>query len=619
MNDKQLDHIKDQRTTNVHTTDQANKRLKKRYAKEARFKALGLGAVLLSGSFLIVLLGTILWDAAPVLNQHYLTIDVPLKDQDIDPEGKRTTQSVSGANYGGMVKKWLREQFPDVSGRKQKKALYGLVSSNAGASLQQEVMANPQLVGTTHKTQILLSDYADLYFKGALGAQEQIKTHGIASPIGMSGQVRILSSANDFKNLLQEIKQGLKRQVTALQKQISGQNRLLAKLQLEVNRLSIALPESGGYLKKQLQTQKEQLATDIASVQATVSRLTSRAEALEKRVTAIDQPENLGRDIASYVIFLNDGAIKVKNVSTTQIVGEAIIPLTSEKEIQKGKWHIVKITPPESERKLSDKEIIWLDKLKQDGRVSKQFNTQFFTHGASREAEVAGIWGAVVGTFFTMMVTLALSFPIGVGAAIYLEEFAPQNKFTDLIEVNINNLAAVPSIVFGLLGLAVFLNLFGMPRSAPIVGGMVLALMTLPTIIIASRAALKAVPPSIKEAALGLGASQMQAVFHHSLPLAMPGILTGSIIGMAQALGETAPLLMIGMVAFIVDIPGAAGFAQGFTDPATVLPVQIYMWADFPEQLFQQKTAAAIVVLLLFLVAMNAMAVILRKRFERRW
>jgi len=211
------------------------------------------------------------------------------------------------------------------------------------------------------------------------------------------------------------------------------------------------------------------------------------------------------------------------------------------------------------------------------------------------------------------MVTLALSFPIGVAAAIYLEEFAPKNKTTDFIEVNINNLAAVPSIVFGLLGLAVFLNWFNMPRSAPLVGGMVLALMTLPTIIIASRAALKAVPPSIREAALGIGASKLQTVFHHVLPLAMPGILTGSIIGMAQALGETAPLLMIGMVAFIVDIPG------GFTDPATVLPVQIFMWADFPEPAFQQKTAAAIMVLLIFLVAMNALAIFLRKRFERRW
>ena len=246
-------------------------------------------------------------------------------------------------------------------------------------------------------------------------------------------------------------------------------------------------------------------------------------------------------------------------------------------------------------------------------RVERTFNMLFFSSGASREAELAGIWGAVVGSFFTMIVTLSLAFPLGVAAAIYLEEFAPKNRLTQLIEVNINNLAAVPSIVFGLLGLAVFLNAFGMPRSAPVVGGMVLALMTLPTIIIASRAALRAVPPSIREGALGVGASKLQTVIHHVLPLAMPGILTGTIIGMAQALGETAPLLMIGMVAFIVDVPATP------LDPSTVLPVQIFMWADFPEVLFRQKTSAAILVLLAFLITMNALAVILRKRFERRW
>jgi len=206
-----------------------------------------------------------------------------------------------------------------------------------------------------------------------------------------------------------------------------------------------------------------------------------------------------------------------------------------------------------------------------------------------------------------------LSFPIGVAAAVYLEEFAPKNRFTDVIEVNINNLAAVPSIVFGLLGLAVFLNFFELPRSSSLVGGIVLTLMTLPTIIIASRAALKSVPPSIREAALGVGASKTQTVAHHVLPLAMPGMLTGTIIGMARALGETAPLLMIGMVAFIVDIPG------GFTDPATALPVQIFLWADSPERAFMEKTSAAIMVLLLFLVIMNSAAVFLRKKYEQRW
>jgi phosphate transport system permease protein len=264
-------------------------------------------------------------------------------------------------------------------------------------------------------------------------------------------------------------------------------------------------------------------------------------------------------------------------------------------------------------RGLSDQEVAWIDRLVAEGRLEKRFNRGFFTGGDSREPEQAGVWGAVAGSFLTLAVTLLLAFPIGVAAAVYLEEFAPQNRLTDFIEVNINNLAAVPSIVFGLLGLAVFIQLFGLPRSAPLVGGLVLTLMTLPTVIIASRAALKGVPPSIREAALGMGASQVQMVAHHVLPLAMPGMLTGAIIGMARALGESAPLLMIGMVAFIVDIP------HGLTDPATVLPVQVYLWADSPEQAFLERTSGAILVLLGFLLIMNATAVVLRQKFERRW
>jgi phosphate transport system permease protein len=268
---------------------------------------------------------------------------------------------------------------------------------------------------------------------------------------------------------------------------------------------------------------------------------------------------------------------------------------------------------PEDERPLDDQQIAWVDALREAGALELGFNSAFFTRGDSREPEMAGVGGAVAGTFYTLVVTLLLSFPIGVAAAVYLEEFASRNRWTDLIEVNINNLAAVPSIVFGLLGLALFLNFLGMPRSAPLVGGLVLTLLTLPTIIIASRAALKSVPPSIREAALGMGASRIQMVMHHVLPLAMPGMLTGTIIGMARALGETAPLLMIGMVAFIVDVP------HGFTDPATVLPVQVFLWADSPERAFVERTSGAIMVLLAFLVVMNALAVILRNRFERRW
>ncbi len=267
----------------------------------------------------------------------------------------------------------------------------------------------------------------------------------------------------------------------------------------------------------------------------------------------------------------------------------------------------------EALRTLSDDQIAWVARLQESGRVESRFNSALFTNGDSREPELAGIRGAVMGSFYMLLVTISLSFPIGVAAAVYLEEFAPRSRLSDLIEVNINNLAAVPSIVFGLLGLAVFINWMALPRSAPLVGGLVLTLLTLPVIIIASRAAIQAVPPSIREAALGLGASKMQVVFHHVLPLAMPGMLTGAIIGMSRALGESAPLLMIGMVAFIVDVPGS------LSDPATALPVQIYLWADSPERAFAERTSAAIIVLLGFLLLMNLAAVIMRKRMERKW
>ena len=271
-------------------------------------------------------------------------------------------------------------------------------------------------------------------------------------------------------------------------------------------------------------------------------------------------------------------------------------------------------TVPEADRRIKNFQLAWLDKLESEGRLTSKFNTTFFTHGDSREPEQAGILSALMGSIYTMSLTLLFSFPIGVMAAIYLEEFAPKNNFwVDLIEVNINNLAAVPSIIFGLLGLAIFIQVFGMPRSSPLVGSFVLTLLILPTIIIASRAALKSVPPSMREAALGLGASKTQAVFHHVVPLAMPGILTGTIIGMAHAVGESAPLLMIGMVAFIVDVP------HGITDPATILPVQIYLWADSPERAFTERTSAAIIILLAFMIIMNLLAIVLRKKFERRW
>jgi phosphate transport system permease protein len=416
------------------TMDVVNRGLSKRYRAEKRFRMYGLAAIIASLIFLSLLFISIIGNGYTAFQQTYIQLDVFFDPEELQKDALAT------ADYSGLIKKTLREIFPDVKGRRDKRTLYGMVSSGASFQLRDLVLNKPDVIGQTVPVWVKADDDVDMFVKG-----------------------------------------------------------------------------------------------------------------------------HIDRDV------------------------------------------------PEDERRISDKQMGWIDKFEAEGKIEKKFNKTFFTAGDSREPEMAGIWGAAVGSFFTLLVTLLLSFPIGVAAAVYLEEFAPKNRLTDLIEVNINNLAAVPSIVFGLLGLAVFLNFFGLPRSAPVVGGLVLTLMTLPTIIIASRASLKSVPPSIREAALGVGASKMQMVAHHVLPLALPGMLTGTIIGMAQALGETAPLLMIGMVAFIVDIPG------GFTDPSTVLPVQIYLWADSPERAFTERTSAAIMVLLAFLITMNAAAVLLRKRFERRW
>ena len=417
-----------------------NRRLRRRYAAERRFKAYGVVAVAVALIALVWLLFSIVGQGYQAFVHTYVKLDVSFDAQRLDPSGGNTTETLARANYGALYKTALRGRFGDVKKRRDRRALYALLSQGAEDDLRDMVMSDPSIIGTRKAVWLTASDHVDMLVKGKID---------------------------------------------------------------------------------------------------------------------------------------RDG--------------------------------------PERVRPIKDKQLAWIDALTADGRVETKFNTRFFSAGASREPELAGIWGAIMGSFFTMMVTLLLSFPVGVGAAVFLEEFAPKNRWTDLIEVNINNLAAVPSIVFGLLGLAVILNFFGVPRSAPLAGGMVLALMTLPTVVIATRAALKAVPPSIREAALGIGASKLQVITHHVLPLALPGILTGTIIGMAQALGETAPLLMIGMVAFIVDIP---------TDPlspATVLPVQIYLWSDMPERSFVEKTSAAIMVLLGFLVIMNAVAIYLRRKFERRW
>lgn len=358
---------------------------------------------------------------------------------------------------------------------------------------------------------------------------------------------------------------------------------------------------------------KGQRATDPnVLITANYPQLVRNALAEKLGVEKTDRPamRDLGR-------FFSDGVrvqLRQLVMDDPALIGTIqTIPVLAAADIDSAFKGQIDLTVPEANRKVSDRQIGWIKQLSDEGVMRQAFNKGLFTFGASSRPETSGLGVALVGSFYMMLIVLVLSLPIGVAASIYLEEFAKKNRFTDLIEVNINNLAAVPSIVFGLLGLAVFINFFGLPRSASLVGGLVLTLMTLPTIIIATRAALRAVPPSIRAAALGLGASKTQMVFHHVLPLAAPGILTGTIIGLAHALGETAPLLLIGMVAFVADIPATP------MDPSTALPVQIYMWANEAERAFVERTSGAIIVLLLFLAVMNIAAIILRRRFERRW
>ena len=406
----------------------------KRHRSEFRFRLFGMFAILLSLSFLLVIIASIGLRGTSAFRTSFIQIEMEL------PADKLDAENIKSERFGKRLKAALRDKFPEAKSRKEKKKLYGLVSSTAEYSIRDQIIDTPELIGTRANFWVRTSSDADMFLKG--------------------------------------------------------------------------------YIDRTL---------------------------------------------------------------------------------------------GESQRRLDDRQIAWLEQLQGEGRIESRFNTQFFTNGDSREPEQAGVLGAVIGSALSLLVCFLISFPIGVLSAVYLEEFAKKGRLSRIIEININNLAAVPSIVFGLLGLAILLNTFGLPRSTPLVGGMVLALMTLPTIIIASRAALRAVPPSIRDAATGLGASKIQTTFHHVIPLAMPGMLTGSIIGMAQALGETAPLLMIGMVAFIVDVP------QGITDAATALPVQIFLWADSPERGFLEKTSAAIMVLLVFLIAMNLIAIVLRRRLENRW
>jgi len=574
--------------------------LRRRYAAEKRFRMYGLIAIGLALSFIVVLFTDIITKGHSAFIQSHLTLTVELDADSVDPQGDRSPESLRDGSYRGITLRAFFETLRGVSGRADQREALSLLSDAADITVRNAVLDQPDLVGTTATLPVKFGDDADIFFKGKSVAVEGLPAQSTATPSGTQGEITITADGPAFTAILEQAKIQLRDDIQGLEDDIAGFQRRIDRYQEE---LSQATDED----------QRADLRDSIATMTDAIATDTEKVAGIEARIANPGDSEVLTRESSSYLIRINGGVVKVLAAAPNRIEGEVFFSLDSDRRADEGSWQIMTLPIAESNRRLSDKQVMWLWDLEERGLLDMQFNTTFFTSGDSREPEQAGIWGAAVGSFFTLMITLLLSFPIGVMTAVYLEEFAPKNKWTDLIEVNINNLAAVPSIVFGLLGLAMFLNVFGLPRSAPLVGGMVLTLMTLPTIIIAGRAALKAVPPSIREAALGMGASRIQAMTHHVLPLAMPGMMTGTIIGMAQALGETAPLLMIGMVAFIVDIPG------GFTDPATVLPVQIYIWADSPERAFVEKTSAAIMVLLAFLITMNLAAVLVRKRFEKRW
>lgn len=560
------------------SSEAALARVKKRYRAEARFRAYGLAAIMLAGIFVIALLGDIIRKGMPAFFEHRAMLVLDLNAEAVDPKGNRDPADLRAGDYQRVIASALAEMFPNVRDRRLRRKLEGLVSTGAADDLRAAVLRDPSLIGKRISFPVLLSDDADLYLKGLGTRIDVIAGHGPLVVAPAPGGTVEFTGTGAFAEALATIKLDVRHKAESAGREL------------------LQLPSG-----------------DAPTLVARRAELQAKVTALKARVETPDGVELADpATLPSLLVEIGNGTVLLSEVGRDRSVGTILSPL-SEPFGTVSSWRLVRYVTPEADRRTTDAEISWLEVLKRTGAIEKGFALRFFANGDSREPELAGIRGALIGSALTLLVTLIFCLPIGVGAAVYLEEFAPKNRLTDVLEVNINNLAAVPSIVFGLLGLAMFLNFFGLPRSAPLVGGLVLALLVLPTIIIASRAALKAVPPSIKEAALGVGASHQQAIFHHVLPLAMPGIMTGTIIGMAHALGETAPLLMIGMVAFIVDIP------KGVTDAATVLPVQIYLWSDLPEVAFQAKTAAAIMVLLGFLFVMNGAAILLRRRFERRW
>ena len=530
------------------------RRLKRRYAANRRLQIYGLLAIGLAVGLLGTLVSSLVIEGYRAFYQSKATLAINLDPALID------RNNIGEANYRRIFNTAIEQNFPEAKTPAEKRQLADIFSTESRYALRDYVVANPDKIGQTVSLKVSLSDPFDQLEKGVIPRY-----------------VEALSDADK------------------------------ARFDVFSNRGLIDRRGADSSLKLNLFVDPQKVnASDVPSGQFR-EIIADGLRAVVRNPDFAERSFALLRDDAAGVLGAHVAA-NPGSIGTT--IENFRLPLSEPyAKLASGETPMVF-----NGRFGSEKQFAWLDKLKAEGLISYPFATELFLNPTSRFPEIAGLAGAIAGSFYALMVCFLISFPLGIAAAVYLEEFAPKNRWTDLIEVNINNLAAVPSVVFGLLGLAVFLNTFGLPRSVPLVGGMVLSLITLPTIIITTRAALKAVPPSIREAALGVGASKHQVVMHHVLPLAMPGILTGVIIGLAHALGETAPLLLIGMNAFIPSIDNI-----GLLEPATALPTQIYAWADSPERGFVARTSAAILVLLGFLVAMNAIAIFLRQRFEQKW
>ncbi len=535
------------------TSDQSRRRVRRRYAADRRLQAFGLAGIGIALLLLGTLFASIISSGYKAFVQTHIKIEVFVDPALVDPENP------GSGNFRALVRDSFFAYFPEVTSPSDQRALRDILSSSAHFNLRDYVVANPDVIGQTITVDLPASDPFDQLYKNVIPRRIE----------ALSWQ-----QEDAFDDYIVD------RGLVSIQ---DGEAFMRLNVFLDPAKIDAEDPADGDY--RSMLAEAMRALIPVRAIGNPIDVLSD--DAVDKlRDFAVANPGRLGQVIENFEAPLS--------------VHYATLARGEEPTVLNPRFR-------------NAKEFEWFDRLIAQGQISLPFNWALLTNGDSRFPEQAGLAGAIVGSALTLMVTLLISFPVGVAAAVYLEEFAPKNRTTDFIEVNINNLAAVPSVVFGLLGLALFLGTFGMPRSTPLVGGMVLSLMTLPTIIIATRAALKSVPPSIREAALGVGASKHQVIMHHVLPLAMPGILTGTIIGLAQALGETAPLLLVGMNAFITTPP------TGILDPSTALPAQIYSWSDSPERGFTSRTSAAILVLLAFLIIMNAAAIIMRQRLQRKW